>query len=173
MVVSAKQKDSVEHFLDHLASKMPEGAHLYPLDALTDRSTEFVCSELIREQLFRQLGQELPYSTAVKVDQLGPGSKNLQLMATIYVPKAAHKGIVIGRGGQKLKEIGSEARVSIERFLGEKIYLELFVKVQENWFDREGLITELLGPSYSDGEGFDFAEPAPGDSEMASDLESE
>ncbi len=159
--VSAKQKESVSGFVDFVAAHMPEGPHLYASETVTDRSPSFVCSELIREQLFRQLGQELPYSTAVTIDSMGdqeqgeltqaekqPKKQARHIMATIYVPKDAHKGMVIGKGGRKLKEIGSAARTSVESYLNEKVFLELFVKVQEGWLDRDKLVQELVGPSY-------------------------
>lgn len=148
--LSAKLRESVDQFLGFVSSHMPEGPHLYPQGADTDRSPEFVCGEMIREQLFRCLGQELPYATAVTVDRIAEEGEHHSVLATVYVPKEAHKGMVIGKGGMKLKEIGSLARASIESYLGHKVFLEIFVKVQESWFDREQLVRELVGPSYSD-----------------------
>lgn len=148
--LSAKVRESVDQFLGYVSAHMPEGPHLYPEGSDTDRPPEFVCGELIREQLFRCLGQELPYATAVTVDRIEDEGEHHSVLATVYVPKEAHKGMVIGKGGSKLKEIGSLARASIEGYLGKKVYLEIFVKVQESWFDRDQLVRELVGPSYGD-----------------------
>jgi GTP-binding protein Era len=148
--LSAKVKASVDQFIELVSTHLPEGPHLFPSDATTDRPPEFVCGELIREQLFRCLGQELPYATAVKIDAISEQGQHKNVLATVYVPKEAHKGMVIGKGGSKLKEIGSLARVSLERYFGQKVYLELFVKVQEGWLDRDNLVHELVGPFYTD-----------------------
>lgn len=148
MTLSSKVKASVQAFMETIASGMPEGPHLYESGRQTDRSDEFVSSELIREQIFRNLGQELPYSMAVKVDLLEKDEGICKILATVYVPKEAHKGMVIGKGGKKLREIGSAARSQLERYFSSQVYLELFVKVQPKWFDRQSLIQELVGPGY-------------------------
>jgi GTP-binding protein Era len=113
---------------------MPEGPPLYgDADALTDRSSRFVVAELIRKQLFMNLGDELPYSCAVEIESFKEDSKPLRISAMIYVERDSQKGMVIGAGGKKIKEIGTKARFEIEKLLEQKVHLELRVKVLEAW----------------------------------------
>lgn len=145
MLVSAKRPGEVEKFKEFLSTQMPEGPWLYSEDDLTDRPQQFVCGELIREQLFRQLGQELPYSTAVKVDRFEHKGQLTVIQASLIVHKENHKAMVIGQRGSRIKAIGQAARESLEKHLGRKVHLELFVKVQANWIDSDNLLAEYAG----------------------------
>jgi GTP-binding protein Era len=132
--ISAERDDGVQTLLHDMFQLLPEGEPLYgDPDALTDRSSRFVVAELIRKQLFMNLGDELPYSCAVEIEQFLENKKPILISALIYVERDSQKGMVIGAGGKKIKEIGSAARVEIERLLGEKVFLELRVKVLEAW----------------------------------------
>jgi GTP-binding protein Era len=145
LVVSAKRPDDVVKFREFVSGRMPEGAWLYSEDDLTDRPQQFVCGELIREQLFRQLGQELPYSAAVKVDRFQTKGGLTIIQASVIVHKDNHKAMVIGARGSRIKAIGQAARESLERHLDRKVHLELFVKVQTNWIDSDNLLAEYAG----------------------------
>jgi len=126
-------------FLDALIARLPEGPALFPPEQWTDMQERELCAELIREQLLRQTGQEVPYSAAVLVEQFdesrrGEGPRGLvRMSATIVVERESQKAIVIGKGGARLKEIGTRAREEIEALLGAKVYLELFVRVEPDW----------------------------------------
>ncbi|NBW81270.1 GTPase Era [bacterium] len=142
LTVSAKRPDDVRIFKDFLSERMPQGPWLFSEDDLTDRPQQFVCGELIREQLFRQLGQELPYSAAVKVERFENKAGMTVIQSSIIVHKENHKAMVIGARGARVKAIGSAARESLEKHLGRKVHLELFVKVQPNWIDSDSLLAE-------------------------------
>jgi GTP-binding protein Era len=141
-MISAKRPQEVQELRTYLSKFMPEAPWLFEADDLTDRPQRFLCGEIIREQLFRQLGQELPYSCAVRVDSFGSENDLARIAATIIVHRETHKGIVIGKRGARLKEIGTEARLGLEKHLGQKVHLELFVKVQEGWLDDDRLLAE-------------------------------
>jgi len=119
------------------AAHLPEQAWFYEQDALTDRSDRFLASELIREKLFRLTGDELPYSCTVVIDNYEEQGNLRRIAATIVVEREAHKGMIIGEGGERLKRIGSEARQELERLLDAKVFLELWVKVRSGWADDE------------------------------------
>jgi GTP-binding protein Era len=124
--------------LDIVAPYLPEQAWLHDEDALTDRDERFLAAEIIREKLFRLTGDELPYASTVvieKFEEEASGSK--RIAASIVVEREAHKGMVIGKGGELLKRIGSEARLELERLLGARIFLELWVQVRSGWADDE------------------------------------
>lgn len=140
-LLSAKQKDSVNSFKQLSASILPESPWLYGEDELTDKPERFLISELIREQLFRKLGEELPYGCGVTVESVQPQAHLTRIKACIIVSRASHKPMVIGKGGRSIREIGKESRLSLEKHFESKVYLELFVKVKENWIDRPDLIS--------------------------------
>jgi GTP-binding protein Era len=142
LAVSAKRPEDVRVFRDFLSERMPQGPWLFSEDDLTDRPQQFVCGELIREQLFRQLGQELPYSAAVKVERFENKAGMTVIQSSIIVHKDNHKAMVIGSKGARVKAIGTAARESLEKHLGRKVHLELFVKVQPNWIDSDSLLAE-------------------------------
>jgi GTP-binding protein Era len=135
--MSARQNSDIERLLGIVAPYLPEQPWMYDADALTDRSERFLASELIREKLFRLTGDELPYSATVVIDKFEEEGELRRIAATIIVERDAHKGMVIGDGGERLKRIGSEARQDLERLLEAKVFLELWVKVRSGWADSE------------------------------------
>jgi GTP-binding protein Era len=135
--MSAKKPADVERLLGIVAPYLPEQAWFHEEDTLTDRSERFLASELIREKLFRLTGDELPYSCTVVIDKFEEEGQLRRIAATIVVERDAHKGMVIGDGGEKLKRIGSEARQELERLWQAKVFLELWVKVRSGWADSE------------------------------------
>jgi GTP-binding protein Era len=150
--LSARKQADVQRLLQILAPYLPEGPWLHEEDALTDRSERFLASELIREKLFRLTGDELPYSCTVQIDKFeeeggtdspqpaasgGRARPLRRIAATIIVDRDAHKGMVVGAGGERLKRIGSEARQELEGLLDAKVFLELWVKVRSGWADDE------------------------------------
>jgi GTP-binding protein Era len=132
--ISAEKNDGVQTLLDRIFSMLPEGPPLYEdPEALTDRSSRFVVAEMIRKQLFMKLGDEIPYSCAVEIEEFRENFKPIAISALIHVERESQKGMVIGAGGKKIKEIGTAARKEIEVLLGERVFLELRVKVLEAW----------------------------------------
>ena len=124
---------------------MPEGPMYYEdPDQLSDRPTRFFVAEQIREQLFLKLGDELPYSCGVEIEKFDENAKPLRIEATIYVERDSQKGMVVGKGGSKIKEIGQSARATIEKFLDQKIFLGLQVKVLKDW-TRDVAAMERMG----------------------------
>ncbi len=109
----------------------------------SDRGERFICAEFVREQLFRQLGQELPYATAIELIEYYQRGKITMLQAQVWVDKPSHKAIVIGKQGQRLKQIGIAARKQLERFLGKQVHLELRVKVRSGWADNQAALNAL------------------------------
>lgn len=132
--ISASQGNNVSELIKTIAKYLPEGPQFYDADQLTDRPEYFIVAELIREQVLKLTREEVPHATAVVVDRMRDheGGK-LQIEATIYVERPGQKGIIIGKKGQMLKQIGIAARQEIEALLGEKVNLRLWVKVQKNW----------------------------------------
>ncbi len=135
--LSAKKKSDVERLLGILKPYLPEQPWFHEADALTDRSERFLASELIREKLFRLMGDELPYTSTVVIDQFIEEGALRRIHASIVVERDAHKGMVIGQGGERLKRIGSEARQELQTLFDGKVYLELWVKVRSGWADDE------------------------------------
>ena len=133
--ISALHGTQVDDLLLIMEEMLPEGPPFYADDMLTDSAERFIVAELIREKVFRLTGQEIPYATAVTVDVFKETrqGKMVRITATIHVERDSQKGMAIGRGGKKLKQIGQAAREDIEKLLGIKVYLELFVRVQKNW----------------------------------------
>jgi GTP-binding protein Era len=133
--ISAKNGIQVNELILAMVSALPQGAPYFPEDTLTDVSEGFLVAELIREQVFRLTGEEIPYATAVTVDAFKEKNRGNQVKieATIHLERDSQKGIVIGKSGSKLKQIGVRSREQIEHMLGTKVYLKLFVRVQKNW----------------------------------------
>lgn len=133
--ISALHGTQVDDLLLVMEAMLPEGPPFYADDMLTDSAERFIVAELIREKVFRLTGEEIPYATAVSIDVFKETrqGKMVRITATIHVERDSQKGMVIGRGGKKLKQIGQAAREDIEKMLGTKVYLELFVRVQKNW----------------------------------------
>ena len=139
--ISAKNGNNVDTLLNQLSKNLELGPMYYPKDQITDHPEYFITAELIREKILQFTEEEVPHSVAVSVEQmqLDPYDK-IHVMASIIVERDGQKGIIIGKQGQMLKKIGTAARKEIELLLGNKVYLELHVKVKKNWRDREGLL---------------------------------
>ncbi|MBI5016858.1 MAG: GTPase Era [Deltaproteobacteria bacterium] len=133
--ISAATGEGVAALLDEITSLLPEGPEYYPDDALTDRSERFIAQEFIREKVFALTGEEVPYSVAVTVDSWKdtPETGLVVIHATIHVERDSQKAILIGKGGQMIKEIGKRARLDLEALLGARVYLDLHVAVEKNW----------------------------------------
>ncbi|WP_395691075.1 GTPase Era [Piscinibacter sp.] len=131
--LSAKKAADMERLLQIIRPYLPEQGWFYEEDALTDRSERFLASEIIREKLFRLTGDELPYTSTVVIDKFDEEGNLRRIAASIVVERDAHKGMIIGSGGERLKRIGSEARQELEQLMDAKVFLELFVKVRSGW----------------------------------------
>jgi GTPase len=133
--ISALKGDQVDDLVAAMEKALPNGPALYPPGTLTDMPERFIAAEMIREKAFRLTGEEIPYAVAVTVDDFIEGKKGqlIKINATIHVERDSQKGMIIGKGGLKLKAIGQAAREEIERMLGTKVFLKLFVRVQKNW----------------------------------------
>ena len=143
--ISALQGNNIDRLLTVIESHLPEGPMYYPEDRITDHPEHFIVSELIREKALHQLSQELPHAIGVEVLKMkgdDDGGK-VRVEALIYVERESQKGMVIGKGGKMLKEIGRKARMDIENLLGSKVYLELWVKVQKDWRNKPSFIRSL------------------------------
>lgn len=141
--VSAKTGVQVEELQTQFVNYLPEGPHLYPEDQLTDRSIRFLCAELLREKVFRFCGQELPYSVSVDIESFQEEENLIRIHALILVEKENHKRMLIGDRGQKLKEMGTAARIDMEKLLGKKVFLQCWCKVKAGWSDDERLLKQL------------------------------
>jgi GTPase len=146
--VSALHGDNLERLTQVIVSRLPVGAAQFPDDQLTDKSMRFISAEIVREKLFRRLQQELPYSITVNIDHYVEEENLTRISATIWVERKSQKAIVIGKDGGQLKKVGSAARRDIERLVDGKVYLQLWVKVREDWADDE---RSLAAFGYSDG----------------------
>ena len=135
--VSAKEKFNMKGLLEAILRRLPEGEPFYPKDTLTDRPMRFFASEIIREKIMLSYDKEIPYCCQIEIDSYKEEPAIDRISATIYVARNSQKGIVIGHKGEKLKRVGQAAREDLERFLGKKVFLQLFVKVQEGWRDNE------------------------------------
>ena len=139
--LSAREHQGLDTLLNELDQYAEEGPHLFPEDMNSDQPEKQVVAEIIREKLLWNLDREIPHGTAVEITRFSERDNGiLDVEATIYCEKASHKGIIIGKQGQMLKKISSQARADIERFMGMKTYLETWVKVKENWRDNMNLI---------------------------------
>lgn len=136
--ISATEGNNFETLMDVLVEQMPEGPQYFPDDQITDHPEYFIVSELIREKVLLLTRDEVPHSVAVVVDSMKRNENDkIHVQATIIVERDSQKGIIIGKGGKMLKIIGTKARQDIERLLGDKVYLELWVKVQKDWRDKQ------------------------------------
>jgi GTP-binding protein Era len=135
--LTAKKDSDVQRLLGIVKPYLPQQPWFYEEDALTDRSDRFLASEIIREKLFRLTGDELPYTSTVVIDKFEEEGALRRIAATIIVERDAHKGMVIGADGERLKRIGSEARQELERLMDGRVFLELWVKVRSGWADDE------------------------------------
>jgi GTP-binding protein Era len=141
--ISAKTGIQVDTLQTRLRERLPEGPHLFDADQFTDRSTRFLCAELLREKIFRLCGQELPYATTVEIESYKEEEDVIRIHALILVEKEGHKRMVIGNKGSKLKEMATTARIDMEKLLGKKVFLQCYCKVKSGWSDDERLLKQL------------------------------
>jgi GTP-binding protein Era len=141
--ISASKGTQLNALLGEIRKHLPEGEPSYGPEDITDRPERFLAAELVRERIFRLLGDELPYAIAVDVDSFEQEGNLRRISATIYVDRPGHKGIVIGEKGATLKRIGTEARHAMEELFGSKVFLELWVKVKSGWADSEAALRQL------------------------------
>ncbi|MEJ2057295.1 MAG: GTPase Era [Desulfofustis sp.] len=143
--VSALTGDGLERLVAELLPLLPQGVAYFPDDVPTDATERFLSGEIIREKVFLHTGQEIPYSSAVLIDSFkeDEGRNLVEIHATIYLERNSQKGIVIGKGGSKLKQIGTAARKDIEELLGRKVHLNLWVKIRKHWSRDERFLKEL------------------------------
>ncbi len=134
---SAKEGFNVQALMKRIVELLPEGEPYFGKDALTDKPARFFVTEIIREKILLNYDKEVPYSAEVIVEKFEEKDNSIHIMAVIYVERDSQKGILIGKGGTMLKRVGTEARKDIETFFGKRVYLELFVKVEPNWRNRE------------------------------------
>ena len=141
--ISAERGENIDTLLKTAAKYLPEGAAQFDSDDITDRSERFLAAELLREKLFRNLGEELPYGMAVEIEKYEQEGQLRRIHAAVIVDKAAHKGIVIGKAGERLKRISADARKDMEQLFGGKVWLETWVKVKSGWADDERALKSL------------------------------
>lgn len=142
--ISALEGHNVDHFINVLKSYLPEGPQYYPDGQISDHPEQFVVSELIREKILQTTSEEIPHAIGVNVERMTQESEDrVHIEAVIYVERDSQKGIVIGKGGKKLKEVGKRARLDIEHLLGSKVYLDLWVKVQKDWRNKSSFIKQM------------------------------
>jgi GTP-binding protein Era len=141
--ISALTGDGVDRVLEKFIQYIPAGEAKFPADQYTDQPERFLAAEIIREKAMERTTQEVPHAVAVLVDSFEESVKLIRIRATIYVEREGQKGILIGRSGSSLKHIGTTARKELEEILGAKIFLELYVKVQQNWRDNPQLVRQL------------------------------
>ncbi|HEY0662746.1 MAG TPA: GTPase Era [Lysobacter sp.] len=138
--VSALKRKGLEALVKDVLAQLPEQPPLYAEDEITDKSQRFLAGELVREQLMRQLGEELPYATTVEIERFVEDGALLRIGAVIWVERDGQKAIVIGKGGERLREIGAKSRLQMERLFGAKVFLETWVRVREGWSDDEAAL---------------------------------
>ena len=141
--LSAKTGHNVERLEHLITSYLPESPYFYPEDQITDRSSRFLAAELVREKIMRQLGDELPYSMTVEIEEFVHDGRLIEISALILVERSSQKRIVIGDGGYRIKQIGQEARKDMESLFDSKVMLNLWVKVKSNWSDDERALRSL------------------------------
>lgn len=143
--VSALTGDNVDRLIEVIVKHLPEGQPLFPEDTITDQPLRFIAAEVIREKILTRTHEEIPYSVAVVIEEFleDPEKQRVTIRAVIYVERDSQKGIVIGKGGEMLKAVGTAARLELEGLIGTKVYLELWVKVKKDWRSDESLLTEV------------------------------
>ena len=145
--ISALRGENLDRLEEIIVGYIPQGPAQFPDDQLTDKSMRFIAAECVREKLFRVLSQELPYSITVSIDHYVEEADIIRISATIWVERKSQKSIVIGQGGKRLKKVGALARVDLEALAGSPVYLQLWVKLREDWADDE---QSLAAFGYSD-----------------------
>jgi len=141
--ISARKKEGLDLLLEKMLQALPQGPRYFPDDEITDQPVRFMVAEMIREQLLIETKEEVPYATTVIIESFEEGERLTRVAAAIYCEREGQKGILVGKGGQMLKKIGTAARLQIEKLVGTKVFLELFVKVRANWRESPEFIEEL------------------------------
>ena len=141
--ISALSGENIENLVAQILKRLPEGPMFYPADQISDQQERAIASEMIREKLILLTEEEMPYSTAVVIDRFDEDEKLHRIYASIFVERDSQKAIIIGKAGQKLKQIGTDARKELETFFGRKIFIELHVKVRKHWRDDEEMLRSL------------------------------
>ncbi len=141
--VSALKNTNLDVLEQRIMALLPQAAPIYPEDQITDRPERFFAAEIVREKLTRRLGDELPYALTVEIERYEEHPELSKIYANIWVERSSQKSIVIGKQGEMLKKIGTEARVDIEKLIGQKVYLQLWVKVKKGWSDNERALQSL------------------------------
>ena len=141
--ISALRKKGLDDLMTCVVKALPGGPRYFPEDLITDQPVRFMASELIREQVLFQTREEIPHAVTVVVDQFEEGEKLVRIAATVYCERDGQKAILLGKGGQMLKKIGTSARIDIEKMVGRKVFLDLYVKVQPGWRESRQFVEEL------------------------------
>jgi GTPase len=141
--ISALKRKGLDLLLDRIVSVLPSGPAYFAEDQITDQPTRFMAAEIIREQVLLNTSEEIPYATTVVVESFEEGQRLTRIAATIYCEREGQKGILVGKGGRMLKKIGTSARMQIERMLGTRVFLELYVKTEPGWRDSRRFVDEL------------------------------
>ena len=141
--ISAMKRQGLDVLLDKIIRTLPTGPRYFPEDQLTDQPERFMAAEIVREKVLLKTSKEVPYAIAVLIDRYEEQEKLTRIAATIYCEREGQKGILIGKHGERLKEVGTAARVELERLLGRKVFLELFVKVQPGWRESSTFVEDL------------------------------
>ncbi len=141
--VSATKNQQLDQLLQEIATRLPEGEPMFEEDTLTDRPMRFIAAELVREKIFRLVGDELPYGCTVVIEQWEETDKGARIAACVVVERDSHKPILLGTGGMHMKRIASEARQDIAKLLDKPVHLEIYIKVRKGWSDRESALRDL------------------------------
>ncbi|MBO9328571.1 GTPase Era [Achromobacter pulmonis] len=141
--VSATRNQQLDQLLQEIAARLPEGEPMFEEDTLTDRPMRFIAAELVREKIFRLVGDELPYGCTVVIEQWEENDKGARIAACVVVERDSHKPILLGAGGMHMKRIATEARQDIAKLLDKPVHLEVYIKVRKGWSDREGALRDL------------------------------
>jgi GTP-binding protein Era len=141
--LSARKREGLDVLLEKVIRFLPKGPRYFPEDQITDQPVRFMVAEIIREQILLETSEEVPYATTVVIEQFEENAKLVRIAAAIFCERDGQKGILVGKGGQMLKKIGTGARLQIEAMLGKRVFLELFVKVRDNWRDAHEFVEEL------------------------------
>jgi GTP-binding protein Era len=141
--ISALKRKGLDELLKSILAALPAGPAYFPEDEITDQPTRFMAAEIIREQVLLNTSEEIPYATTVIVDNFEEGKRLTRIGATIYCERDGQKGILVGKGGRMLKKIGTSARIQMERMLGTKVFLELYVKAEPGWRESRSFVEEL------------------------------
>ncbi|OZI58178.1 GTPase Era [Bordetella genomosp. 4] len=141
--VSALKAQQLDQLLQEIAARLPEGEPMFEEDTLTDRPVRFIAAELLREKIFRLVGDELPYACTVVIEQWEENDQALRIAACVVVERESHRPILLGAGGEHMKRIATEARQDIAKLVDKPVHLEVYIKVRKGWSDREGALRDL------------------------------